>query len=203
MVVAKKVLGIAIVVAVYLVSTTAPVAFGQEVTESRLVLNSTGTGESLFVIGRSGVGDSRLVLNTVVIEVGLSGVHVYPIECHFGLLRAGDIRATDCVFTVHNAGYVSLNVTIGVSGDWEGATGSWTHSDECSQEQNTAGLRAVVEDGNDHTSIIVRKTEPYNYLVTNLAPDEVARFGLELYLPDSIDDYSEKSNGIFITVSEA
>jgi len=184
-----------------LLLVVSPITLAQNETETRYVVNMTGVGESRFVVERSGVGDSRLVASTVVIEIGLRGLVVYPVSVNFGLLRANDIRATDYDFTIYNAGTTALNVTIGVTGDWIGATGNWIHSDECEVGESTAGLRAIIEDGDDdHTSIIVRKTEPYNYLATNLLPSETLSFALEIYAPTAIEDYSVKENGIFVAI---
>ena len=189
-----------LLVLVALLVIVVPDAMAQDDTATVYVVNMTGVDQSRYVVNRDGVGDSRYIINTVVIEIGLRGVVVYPISIDFGLLRDNDIKASDRVFNVYNAGAVTLNVTIGVTGDWQGATGSWTHSDECEVGENTAGLRAIVEDGLDTTSIIVRKTEPYNYLVNDLAAGETVSFALEIYAPTDIDDYSPKSNGIYIEI---
>lgn len=175
----------------------------EDLPESRVVVNMTGVNQTRYIINRSGVGDSRYIISTTIIEIGLHDVTLYPISINFGTLRANDIRQSDSTFTVYNAGAVTVDVTIGVSGDWRGATGNWTHSDECEVGESTAGLRAIVEDGNGHTSIIVKKTAPYNYLVTGLEPDERVSFALEIYAPTTIADYSHKYNGIFIETSEA
>ena len=166
---------------------------------SRLTLNMTGVGITRLTIGMDGVDDSRLVLNTVIIIPELTGVQLYPISVDFGLLRAGDIRSTDYDFTILNASNVTANITIGVSGDWSGGT-NWTHADDGITGANTAALRAIVEDSNGHTSVIVRKTEPYNRLVANLAPDDTVSFALEIYAPTELSEYTRKANGIFITV---
>lgn len=176
---------------------------GQEEEDSLLSINMTGVGPSLLTIGMSGVDDSRLTINQVIIIQELTGVRVYPISCSFGLLRPGDIRSTDSAFTIYNASNVTVNATISVSGDWIGVSSNWTHSDECSPGVNTAGLRAIVEDGNGHTSIIVKKNEPYNNLVINLMPGQRVRFALEIYAPTEFSDYSPKDNDILVTVSEA
>ena len=177
-----------------------PIALGQEDPETRYVVNMTGVAESRYVMERDGVAESRYVIETEVIEIGLRGVVVYPVSVNFGLLRAYDIKASDRVFTVYNAGAVALNISIAVTGDWTGATGDWTHSDECERGESTAGLRAIVEDGTDTTSIIVKKTEPYNRLVTNLQAGAAVSFALEIYAPTAINDYSHKYNGIFVQV---
>jgi hypothetical protein len=203
MAVKKVMLFIVLAAMAALLLVVSPIALAQNATETRYVVNMTGVGESRLVVNRDGVGDSRFVVSTVVIEIGLRGLVVYPVSVNFGLLRANDIRATDYDFAIYNAGTTVLNVTIGVTGDWIGATGNWIHSDECEVGESTAGLRAIVEDGgDDHTSIVVRKTEPYNYLTTNLQPDETVSFALEIYAPTALEDYSRKANGIFVAIEE-
>lgn len=178
-------------------------AVGQEEEDSLLTINMTGVGPSLLTIGMSGVDDSRLTINQIIVIHELEGLHVYPISCSFGLTRPGDIRATEKEFTLLNASNVTINATIAVSGDWFGPTGNWTHSDDCTPGVDIAGLIAVVEDGNGHTAVIVKKTEPYNYLATNLAPGDTCDFALEFYAPIEFSDHSQKSNTIFVEVSEA
>ena len=199
----KRLLPIVILACTTLVLfVVAPLALAQDETETRYVVNMTGVDQSRYVIDRSGVDDSRYVINTEVIEIGLRGVVVYPVSVDFGLLRANDVKSSDSVFTVYNAGSTALNVTIGVTGDWQGATGSWTHSDECEVGENTAGLRAIVEDGTDTTSIIVKKTAPYNRLVTNLEAGGTVSFALEIYAPTAMNSNCHKYNGIFIAIDE-
>lgn len=204
MAIVKKVMPLVVLAAMAAaLAIVSPIALAQDATETRYVVNMTGVESSRLVISRSGVGDSRLVVSTVVIEIGLRGLVVYPVSVNFGLLRANDIRSTDYDFAIYNAGTTTLNVTISVTGDWIGATGNWIHSDECEVGESTAGLRAIVEDGgDDHTSIIVRKTEPYNYLTTSLLPAETVSFALEIYAPTALEDYSIKQNGIFVAIGE-
>jgi len=172
--------------------------------ESWRSINMTGVDNSYLTIGMDGVGNSSLTINSVIVIHELTGIRVYPISCSFGLLRPGDIRSTDYAFTLYNASNVTANVTIAVAGDWAGATGNWTHSDTCTPGVDTAGLIAKVEDGNgSHTEVIVKKTEPYNYLANNLTPGSSVDFALEIHAPIQFTDYSPKENTIYVTVSEA
>lgn len=197
---AKRAFVIGLVIVAALLSTLNIIAVADSSTDSLITLNRTGVADSVLIIGRQGVSDSRLVIASTIIVIELTGVHVYPISCDFGLLRPRDIRATDADFAIYNASNVTVNATIAVEGDWVGSS-NWTHSDDCTPGMNTAGLRAIVEDGDgSHTVVVVRKTEPYNYLVTDLAPGGIRHFALEIYAPTEFSDYSPKRNGIFITV---
>lgn len=190
----------AILVVTVLIGMATPPVFAQTIPDSLLTINMTGMDDSLLTIGREGIGDSQLIINTVVVEI--TDADIYPIICDFGLSRPEDIRLTDTSFTIRNSGETTIDVAIYVTGDWMGAT-NWTHSDECMPGVNTAGLRAIVEDGTGHTSIIVKKSEPYNYIVTDLAPSGDCNFALEFYAPTTFGDYTQKTNGIYIEASEA
>ena len=189
-------------VAILLVSLIPGLVSGQGGHDSWQSINMTGVDDSYLVIGMQGVSDSRLIIESSIVVYNLTGLHVYPIDCNFGLLRPEDIRYTGTAFTILNASNVSMNVTIGVSNDWIGGI-NWTHSDDCLPGVDTVGLIAVVEDGSGHRTIIVKKTEPYNYLVTNLVPDSTVDFGLQIYAPTQFSDYRPKSNTVFVSVEEA
>lgn len=191
-----------LVVVAMLVGSITQLVVAQDTPDSLLTLNMAGTNSSLLTIGMQGIGDSKLIINTSIVIIELTGVHVYPVSCSFGLLRPSDIRSTGMVFTILNAGNTTLNVTIGVSGDWVGST-NWTHSDDCAPGVDIVGLVAIAEDGNGHTAVIVRKNEPYNYLVTDMMPGESYKFGLQIYAPTQFSDYSRKTNTIFISTEEA
>jgi len=191
-----------LILAVAIVSLITMPVMAQGGFESWRSINMTGITNSHLTIGMDGVENSYLTINSVIVIPEITGIHVYPINCSFGLLRPNDIRATDPAFTLYNASNVTANITIAVSGDWVGATGNWTHSDTCLPGVDTAGLLAIVEDGNGHTTVIVKKNEPYNYLATNLTPGSSLDFALEIYAPTEFSEYSVKENTIFITVSE-
>ena len=199
----KKLLLVSSLAVVFLASLTPLAMEGQGGFSSWLSINMTGVNNSYLTIGRDGVPDSQLTINQVIVIQELDDVRIYPLSCSFELLRPGDIRTTDSAFTIYNASNVTVNATISVSGDWIGMTDNWVHSDECNPGANTAGLRAVVEDGNGYSSVIVKKNEPYNCLVTNLAPGERRNFALEIYAPTEFSDYTPKENNILVTVSEA
>ena len=165
-------------------------------------INMAGVSNSFLTIEMEGIDDTRLLINQIIIIPELTGMHVYPISCSFGLIRPGDVKSTGLVFEILNASNTTLNVTIAVQGDWAGST-NWTHSDDCIPGVDTAGLVAIVQGSSSHTAVIVRKSEPYNYIVTGLGPRQTCAFGLQLYAPTSFTDYSSKSNSIFISSGES
>lgn len=161
-------------------------------------INMTGVDNSYLIIGMEGVNSSHPVIEQVIVLPILTGVRIYPISCDFGLLRPGDVKYTGLAFEILNATNLTQNVTIGVQGDWAGST-NWTHSDDCIPGVDTAAMVVIVQGSSSLTAITVRKSEPYNYMVTGLAPDQTLAFGLQLYAPTSFTEYSTKRNAIFIT----
>lgn len=197
-----KVLLIAALVITMMAIAPGALVLAQNVTDSHLTINMTGMADSYLVIGQGGVVNSSLVISTTLVEIELTGVRLYPISCHFGLLRPDDVKYTGLAFEILNATNLTLDVRIAVQGDWAGST-SWAHSDDCIPGVDTAGMVAVVQGSSAYTVVIVRKTEPYNYMVTGLGPRQTCVFGLQLYAPTSFTDYSRKTNAIFITVGES
>lgn len=193
----KLTVNILMVAAIVALALTGPVAAQDDIPDSFYSINMTGVSDSFLVIG-SNVTDSLLIINTSVVEIQLTGVRVYPINCSFGLLRPGDIRTTGMAFELYNATNFTMDVTIAVSGDWYGAT-NWTHSDSCIPGVDIVGLVAIIQNNGSHTAVIVRKSSPYNELIAGLAPGQRCAFGLQIYAPTQFSDYSKKYNSIFIT----
>jgi len=192
-------LNVALAIAATLLAITmvGQVAVAQDIPDSLYLIDRAGVNSSLLTIGMAGANYSMVIINTSIVEISLTGVHIYPIGCDFGLLRPGDIRTTGQAFTIYNASNLTLNVTIAVAGDWAG-THNWTHSDDCTPGVDIAGLVAIVDGGGGHTAVVVKKSEPYNYLVSDMAPGQEYSFGLQIYAPTSFSDYSQKQNRIFI-----
>jgi len=193
----KNLILILLVVALLFVSLAQLVA-ASEVPISLYSINMTATNTSLLTIGMAGMNTSQLLVNTSNVIIELTGVHVYPISCDFGLLRPGDVKYTGLAFEILNATNTTLDVSIAVRGDWAGST-NWTHSDDCIPGVDTAGMVAIVQGSTSLTAVIVRKSDPYNDIVTGLDPDQTLSFGLQLYAPTSFTEYSTKTNAIFVT----
>ena len=197
-----KALLIAALVITMIAIAPGSLVLAQNFTDSHLAINMTGVNASYLVIGQGGVVNSSRVIATTLVEIELTGVRMYPISCDFGLLRPGDVKYTGLAFEILNATNLTLDVTIGVTGDWAGST-NWTHSDDCIPGVDIAGMIAIVQGASSHTAIIVKKTAPYNYIVAGLAPRQTITFGLQLYAPTSFTEWSRKANAIFITTEES
>lgn len=197
----KLILNVALAAMIVLLAMFGPGVAAQGQTESLFIVGMTGVDDSFLVIG-SNVSDSFLIINSAITEIQLTGVRIYPISCSFGLIRPSDIRYTGLAFELYNASNLTMDVTIAVSGDWHGAS-NWTHSDSCQPGVDLVGLVAIVQTGGSHVAVIVKKTQPYNYIATDLAPGQRCAFGLQMYAPTEFSDYSKKYNNIFITTEES
>lgn len=196
----KKVLFILLIVGL-LASSLVQFVTAQEPGDSYFTLNMTGVNSSYLVIGMAGVNSSRLWINMETVAINLTGVRMYPISCDFGLVRSRGISATESEFIIRNSTNVTVDVVIGVTGDWAGVT-NWTHSDTCDIGVDIAGLVAVVNRSNGNDVVIVKKTEPYNTVCADLLPGDQCQFSLELHAPTAFSDHTQKGNTIFITYSE-
>jgi len=79
---------------------------------------------------------------------------------------------------------------------------AWGLAADATPGENTYGLKAGLE-GGDYT-IIVKKSETYNTLKTNLAPAATQKWGLKLWMPTSVTDYdAQEMSGTVTLVASA
>ena len=79
---------------------------------------------------------------------------------------------------------------------------AWTLAADATPAANTYGLKAGLE-GGDYT-VIVKKTEAYNTLKTNLAPAATQKWGLKLWMPTSVTNYDgQEMSGTVTLVASA
>lgn len=85
--------------------------------------------------------------------------------------------------------------------DWIGGD-TWTLSDTATPGVNTIGVKAGLEGGS--YNIIVRKTEPYNLLFSDLADDATISFGRQLLTPTETTDDIQKEGitTVYVVFSE-
>ncbi|MCX8126643.1 MAG: hypothetical protein N3E40_05860, partial [Dehalococcoidia bacterium] len=100
-------------------------------------------------------------------------------------------------WTVWNLSGFAVNITISGT-DMTGGV-SWTLSDTATPGPDTYGLKAGVFGGS--YTIIVRKTAPYNTLVSNLASGANRQFGLQLLTPTEFSDSVTKTATITLTAT--
>jgi len=131
---------------------------------------------------------------TVPAEASIS---LQPTSYDFGIVIASQTYATGLTyFTVTNNGSVSVDITISGT-DMTGGGYTWTLSDTATPGNMVYGLKAGLE-GGDYT-IIIKKTSPYNTLVSGLGVNASQKFGVKLYSPTAFADYNSKSGNITLT----
>lgn len=121
-----------------------------------------------------------------------------PISQDFGAVSENGTYETGLTyFTVTNNSSGAVTITIKAI-DFTGGAG-WALSDTATPGANTAGLKAGLE-GGDYT-IIVKKTETFNTLVTGLAAEGTQKWGLKLYTPTTFSDGVQKSTTVTLTAT--
>jgi len=116
-----------------------------------------------------------------------------PIEVDFGLVSESSTSETGLThFTVTNNSGGPVTIIIQAI-DFTGGSG-WTLSDTATPGVDTVGLKAGLE-GGDYT-IIVKKTESYNILVSGLADGITQKWGLKLYTATEHSDGVQKSTTV-------
>jgi hypothetical protein len=128
-----------------------------------------------------------------------------PSSNDFGLLEVNGTGSTAInYFTIENTGNCNVDVTIHGT-DATGGDDTWTLSDSASPGENIYGLYAGLDDDDDTFDVIVRKTETYNTLASDLAEEATQDWGLKAYMPSSISGYdnNEMTATITLVASEA
>ena len=99
-------------------------------------------------------------------------------------------------FTLTNNSSFAIDVIISATDMTGGVT--WTLSDTATPGANTYGLNAGVEGGS--YSIVVKKTGPYNALVSGVAGSGgTQKWGLQLLAPTTFSDGAAKSGTVTLT----
>jgi len=151
-----------------------------------------GSVSSQQVVSVSGVTDSYLLICRYCIPNA-------PPTYNFGTLNQGQIAVTGLSqFTVNNYGEQPIDISIRGT-DATGTGTDWTLSDTATAGADTYGMLAGLS-GDDY-NIIVKKTSPYNDLVSNLAAGGSQDYGVEIYAPTSFSDWNTKVGNITLTAS--
>ena len=123
-----------------------------------------------------------------------------PSSNDFGIL-AVDTTGNTAInyFTLENTGDCAVDVTIQGT-DVTGGDDTWTLSDTATPGENTYGLYAGLDDDDDLFDVIVKKTETYNTLVSDLAEDATQDWGLKIYMPTSLSGYGNQEMAGTVTL---
>ena len=117
----------------------------------------------------------------------------------FGTLSEGSTAETGLTyFTVTNNSTVEVKITISGTDMTGGVT--WELSDTATPDETKYGLKAGLESGS--YDIIVKKTEPFNDLVSVLPASQTQDWGLQFLAPTSFSDTTEKSGTVTLTATQ-
>lgn len=103
-------------------------------------------------------------------------------------------------FRVTNLSAFAINVSISGT-DMVGIT-TWTLSDTATAGSDIYGLMAGLAD-NAFYNVIVRKTAPYNLLLSGMLASEYADWGLNLLAPTVFSDEYTKTGTVYLTAAAA
>jgi len=123
----------------------------------------------------------------------------------FGILEVNTTGSTVInYFQIENTGGCAVDVVV-YGTDATGGDDTWILSDTATPGENIYGLYAGLDDEDDIFDVIVRKTETYNTLVSNLAENATQDWGLKIYMPTSLSGYdcNEMSATITLVASAA
>ena len=121
-----------------------------------------------------------------------------PIDQDFNVVSENSTYDTGLTyFTVTNNSSGAVTITIKAT-DFSGGDG-WTLSDTATPDANVVGLKAGLEGGG--YTIIVKKMETFNTLVTGLGPGATQKWGLRLYTPTTHSDGVQKSTTVTLTAT--
>jgi hypothetical protein len=158
---------------------------------------STGYRVRAYAINSAGTGygDTVQVTTSDYIGAGIS-----PTSYNFTIVATTSTPyTTTSYFTLTNNSSVQTDQTISVTtSTWSGGIG-WTHSDNCTADADTAGLKANVGGTWGIGDIIVKYSSP-DYIYDNCPAYTNYNFGLKLWAPTSISDGIEKSIIVRITI---
>ena len=151
-----------------------------------------GNASSQQVVSMSGVTDSYLFVCRYCMPNA-------PVTYNFGTLNQGQISATGLAqFTVQNYGEQPIDISIRGT-DATGTGTDWTLSDTAAAGADTYGMIAGLS-GDDY-NIRIKKTSPYNNLVSGLVAGSSQDWGIEIYAPTSFSDWNNKTGNVTLTAS--
>jgi len=142
---------------------------------------------------------SLIVTGVPALQVSAQDISNTPTSYPFGAISAGEIKDTGLdYFTVTNDSAVSVNITISGTNMTGGV--DWVLSDDATSGNNTYGLIAGLE--SESYNITVRRTGPFNTLVSGLAESGNQSWGLQLLAPTSFSDGEVKTGTVTLTATQ-
>lgn len=147
--------------------------------------------DTLLWVSRSGVSDSLLWVCRYCIPTS-------PTSYDFGFIEENGYSASGLdYFTVTNYGEEPIDIAVrgtDLAGDV-----TWTLSDDGNNGAGVYALEAGLDGG--AYDIVVKKTSPYNDLVSSLGAGSAQSWGLQMQAPTTIEDKSAKAGAVTLTAS--
>jgi hypothetical protein len=120
----------------------------------------------------------------------------------FGVINTSSITNTSIgYFVIDNTSTVQTDQTIAVvNATWNSAGTGWTHDDNCTQGDNTAGMKATKGVAWGTSDVLVQKVTP-EYIAENQALNTDYSFGLSLWAPTIFTDSNINSMVVRVTAA--
>lgn len=123
-----------------------------------------------------------------------------PSSKAFGTLSVNTNSTTTIdFFTLNNTGGVAVDVTIHGT-NFTGGDDTWALSDTATIGENTYGLKAGLDDVDDTFDVIVKHSEAYNTLVSDLGIGADTGWGIQLFMPSTVTNYDGQEMTAVITL---
>ena len=183
-----------------------------------LLLILTFVAASLYFIPVNATGLESYLTRNAVSRVGaesslewvqITGVNGYlyvdrqglpptPTSYDFGFIKTSDTPASGLTyFTIVNDAASAIDVSV-IGNDMTGGV-TWTLDDTATPGVDTYGMKVGLE-GVDYIAK-VKKTAPYDLLISGMAAGGSQRWGVKMYTPTSFSDAVAKSCVITLSVS--
>lgn len=136
--------------------------------------------------------------NAPMLHIEYGNIANTPSGKDFGVVEHDSVVSTGLgYFNITNSSVCSINVTISGT-DITGGT-TWTLSDTATPGASTCGLKAGLNGGS--YDVIVRKTAPYNTLISGLAGGASQGWGLQILAPTQYTDAVQKTGTVTLTAT--
>jgi len=167
--------------------------------------NATAEGAPGFLTQKTVAGNTSALVSVRSATdsnwyfVDRQGTPTSPVSYNFGtVLQSGTYSSGLTYFTFYNYGENAVDVTIRAT-DMAGGTSTWTLNDTATAGNDEYGLKAGLS-GGDYT-VIVKKTSPYNTLISSLAAASTQQWGLRLYAPTVMSAFEAMAGNVTLTIS--
>ena len=168
-------------------------------TSGSMIWSGSGATGNMDITCSDTITTDKHAFAVALKPASIISVSVSPGSYDFGTVVASATPySTTTYFTLTNGSNVQTDQTISVTtSTWSGGVG-WTHSDTCTPDTNTAGLKVNRGGTWGAGDIIVKYSSP-NYIYENCPVSTGYSLGLKLWCPTSYTDGIQKQIIVRIT----